>query len=792
MRRPFFTPRCLFAIFALFSILLSACQPTAPEVPTASPTVLPSVAPSATATLTPTLDPSLPCGGATPERVYLFMDCADVRRIRAAYLADSSAFRINWNILKSKVDEYRVNFPSKYNPDASWDVLWWGGGNFMPRDMALLYLVTGKVEYARDVLRLLELVRANTPNHAALSGFDSPDGRGQEYAGGIMSHPQFGAVPIQSTLFSYLAIRDTDLLTDAQRADYDQFFKHQAELLMQAAVLRGNNTPLDGVSNRNVPFAANVAALTIARAFPDDPAMQALDARLWPTLEWQIGTWWEGDGGWGENTQGYGFAMLEALMLLAETSARNEGVDLYAQSYQGRTIGRMCRFFLESAVPEGSVPALNDTSQFFLDPGLFRLCGYRSGDPELYFAEAFYDSGRFRAFGTNSSTYQTPFHQVAWAGLGDSPPAAPSFTSVLLADTGAAILRGGWERDSAYALLQFTASRVHQEFSYGALYLFDHGPWLIGNGYHIPDAAPTDQHSTLSLDNRNQTFTGGEVAAFADLGQAGIAGVTSRPYSGFEHTRLLLWNKTFGEWIVVDDAKGDANPHTLQQRWYVWAVSTKQSENTWEFTHRGNAARLVIQMLPGLPAAYTKISRSYDWEVWIGDAVGVRMDVDYPGRPVRLVTSLFVHPKGEAAPVVRRVEDAGGTWVESQLGEAVWTWLLPPLDGKAVAGESPLLNGTAGCLVRVQGKLTGYCLLNGTELREQGQLLVAAPEPIYLEADFASGKVMIQSTGEGQVAFYWPAAVSAVSADGKPVSFRREDSLVTLPVNAGVHTLEIR
>ncbi len=601
----------------------------------------------------------------------------------------------------------------------------------------------------------------------------------------------YGGVAIQSTLFAYLAIRDTTLLDDGKRADYDQFFQHQAELLEQAAVLRGNDTPLDGTPNRNVPFAANVTALTIARAFPNDPDMQALDARLWPTLEWQLANWWEADGGWGENTQNYGFSMLESLILLAETSLRNGGPDLYTQVFNGRDIHLMCRFYLETVTPEGSVPALNDTNFYPVDPGLFRLCGFRTNDPELYFAEDLYNAGRHRSYGVDATTFSTPFHLLSWVNIDNQLAKTPDHTSILLADTGAAILRSGWGRDDQYALLQFTASRVHEEYSYGTLYLYAHGPWLIGNGYHIPAGRPTDQHSTLSLDNANQTYTGGEVVAFADLGVTGIAGVTSHSYPSLQHTRLVLWNKDRSQWIVVDDAVGDSSRHTLQQRWYVWGDAILTDENTWSFEHKNNNYILTIQMLPGLPATYTGISRRYDWEQWVSNADGVRMDVAYPGRPVRLVASLSVSMRGNTAEASIRGDSPEGTRIDAPADDGSRTWLLPPIGMESSGIDGYTLTGTAGCVTLRGEAFLGYCLMNGTSLTRQGQNLVMSEDKLYLEASFVAGKLYLDIPGETSVTFYWPEPVTAIMEAGAPLEYMTDAGLVTIRVGAGQHTLEI-
>lgn len=136
-------------------LLLSACaRPPAPSaiIVVATPTTV-SRPPSRTTPPTPAVtpsawpDPSLPCGELDPEGTFAFLDCADIRRIRQGLAADPRA-SFDFENLTRIVDDYRASLPTSYNPNASWYVLWWGSGNYMARDMALVYLITGDLGYA--------------------------------------------------------------------------------------------------------------------------------------------------------------------------------------------------------------------------------------------------------------------------------------------------------------------------------------------------------------------------------------------------------------------------------------------------------------------------------------------------------------------------------------------------------------------------------------------------------------------------------------------------------------------
>ena len=311
----------------LIAAILSACTAaqalpatpaaqTRPALPTPPPTLVPSPLPSftpfptLTATflpsptpgLTATPDPKLPCGGVMPEKVYLFLDCADIRRIRGQIRSGIPEVRQGWFALVRMINEYREFFPDDFNPNMSAPVLWSGPSGQPARVLGLDYLVTGDPAVANDIVRLLTLVVAKTPKTTTLQNLREKDANGNWNAGGLMSAPPYSGVVYQSTLFAYLVVRETGWLTEKQTQDFNGFFKNQARLLEQASQVYGDQIPLDSIVNRNVPFGVNVAAATIAAAFREDEQMLALYQRVRKNLDWQLENWWEKDGGWGENT----------------------------------------------------------------------------------------------------------------------------------------------------------------------------------------------------------------------------------------------------------------------------------------------------------------------------------------------------------------------------------------------------------------------------------------------------------------------------------------------------------
>lgn len=271
------------------------------------------------AAVTPTPNPDLPCGGVMPERVYLFLDCNDIRRIRHEITSGNAEVRRAWVDLRRVVDDYRAHFPTTYDPEASGGVLWWGPSNYIAREMALIYLVTGEQAYAKDLLRLLELVKLHTPETNHLLNFNQEMKDGFPSSGGLLSHPRYGGVVYQSLLLGYIAVRDTELLNEDQRVLYDGFFVKQARLLNEVVELDEWMIQLPNLHDKNIYWTENFPIATIALAFPNDKSAIDLGEFAQKRIGWQIPLFWESDGGWGRSTDWYGFKALEELIIYVET-----------------------------------------------------------------------------------------------------------------------------------------------------------------------------------------------------------------------------------------------------------------------------------------------------------------------------------------------------------------------------------------------------------------------------------------------------------------------------------------
>lgn len=340
---------------------------------------------------------------------------------------------------------------------------------------------------------------------------------------------------------------------------------------------------------------------------------------------------------------------------------------------------------------------------------------------------------------------------------------------------------------------------MHTHYSFGEFSLFDHGPWLIGNGYHLGSqydmSINTTSASTLTLDNSQQTTTGGQLIAFEPLGQTGYMAVTSPSYSILTHTRQILWNQAWHQWIIVDDATLTASPtgHSLQVRWYVDSVEASHDENgNWIFTRPADPGYLSIQMPSAVPARYSSINRSFGPSD-NGNANGVEIEVT-PAPVTRILSALtYSADKPTEYPTLLRDDTGKGLLVTTQpaANSPIWDWLVPAPGMQTVEKSGYLLQGDAGCVWSKSTIMSGYCLYAGTSLSAVGLLLAESSAPLSLEADFEGNRISVDSSSNATLTLYWPAVVRALTEGGLQVAYQQAGSVLTLNVTTGTHALTV-
>lgn len=735
------------------------------------------------------------CPGSEPGRAYVFLDCDDIRRIRREIAANEDT-ALAWRRLAVGVAEFTADLPTTYTPQTDSPWMWYF---FMPRNIGLAYLVSGNEHYAQALVQLLTLIRDGTP---------APIGEGGRPESGLTVMSGHFTSSYIAMLFAYSTVRNTSLLDDMDRSAFDSYFIEQGRRL-EAYSTWQRGSDLQSMWNQFIQ--ADAAIATIALALPDDPSSPGLLDRARRRLEARIANWYDADGGYREYADNYSPLVLQALLLWAETEFHASN-DVYARSYQGVTLHRMCQWYLNVMTPQGLLPAINDGHPP-LQAGLLRLCAIRAADPTLTYAFERYSDG-LDLHGDYDFILSAAFDTVAWSAS-DLPLREPTWASALLPDSGLAVLRSGWHNDAQYVLLEFTDDGLdhpmHLHQAFGNIVLHDAGPWILENGYRANtdeewlEAQSTAHHSTLTLDNLTQTNTRANRTFFHSLGPIGVASASAQTYPALSHTRTILWSESWHQWVVVDDAALSTAPqgHSLQLRWYVSIPSELdrlRSEHTslpggerWSFERSwATPATLAIDLFPGSQASFMPMSRIY-LEPWLGRAEGIEVEISPASRLTRMVSVLTSTVNGMIpASSIARDDTDEATQISTQQGDLQLDWVYPHASSATSRIGEYTVTGRAACQEQDGNSIISYCLFDGTQLVRGGISLVAAPDPVSAYASILNGVIVVNAHDACTIQLLWPSGVASIRDEtGFPTSYSISGSQLAIHVSEGTHTYTV-
>ena len=253
------------------------------------------------------------------------------------------------------------------------------------------------------------------------------------------------------------------------------------------------------------------------------------------------------DGAWFEGAWGYHFYTLSALWSLTE-AARNCGIDLY-----GEPLKKMFLAPVQLAMPNGMLPAFNDSTEVNARNDLYELAWARYHDPA--FARGFPAGNRRGDF-------------ALWFG-DDQPPAlgAASLGSRNSLASGYAILERGDREQATWLCLKYGphgGGHGHPDknnfilYARGQVLFPDPGTRLYGSPLHNEWDKVTLAHNTLVVDGASQAEATGKSLAFGDNFAMTDAG-NIYPGVKFLRTAVMLTENLV---LFVDRVIAD-QPHTF-------------------------------------------------------------------------------------------------------------------------------------------------------------------------------------------------------------------------------------
>jgi len=354
----------------------------------------------------------------------------------------------------------------------------------------IAYQVTGEAKYAaraRDILLAYAGRYLSYPLHNT---------RGQAQVGGGHVHSQ----TLDESVWLIPMAQGADLVWDTLSAEDRKAIAEKLFLPAARDTILAHRMGIHNIQNWKNSAVGLTGLLVgddaLVRAAIDDPDRG---------YRAQMAKGVQADGAWFEGAWGYHFYTLSAVWPLTE-AARNSGVDLY-----GEPLKKMFLAPVELAMPNGLLPAFNDSNEVNIRNDLYELAWARYHDPRL-------------ALGLAGSNRRNDF--ALWFGADELPEAgAASMGSRNSTASGYAILQKGDEAQATWLCLKYGphgGGHGHPDknnfilYSRGRVLFPDPGTRPYGSPLHNEWDKVTVAHNTLVVDGVSQAEATGKSLAFGD------------------------------------------------------------------------------------------------------------------------------------------------------------------------------------------------------------------------------------------------------------------------------------
>lgn len=446
-------------------------------------------------------------------------------------------------------------------------------------------------------------------------------------------------------------------------------------------------------SGHNFGATESRALLTGGIQFPEFAHAKQWRQTAWHRFEGEITAQVLADGAQHELTTGYHNGVLNTFLAAAQMV---EGTDLKPSPLYWAQLERMHDYTLFLTLPDGTQPILGD-SWSGRQGGILTRGGALFHRPEMTFVGSDGQQGQ-----------------------------RPSYLDTQLPVTGYFVMRTSWTDDRDGLYLCFDAARhwggQHQHYDALGIILYAHGRTLT------PDAGPfaygsplrdkfrsTAFHSTVTVDEGNQSTAASEVHTVQTLPNLSFADAEQAGYEGVVHRRQILFvrpsSAAAGYFLVVDRITGTGE-HTLDAHFHLPAGPTRTAvrEVSTDFPTGGNL------LVRGLAEGTLEVGTS-----WIMTGYGKktdRPDVRFhrTGALPAVFVTLLTPYRGAARPQLqtRLLEPAtadGMVAVEVRTGGRREVVFAAP-DIRDWSGAGPRVHAQAGLLrLDAAGEVTEQALV---------------------------------------------------------------------------------
>jgi len=269
------------------------------------------------------------------------------------------------------------------------------------------------------------------------------------------------------------------------------------------------------------------------------------------------------DGMWYENSWGYHFYTLDAIVRIVE-GARRLGIDLWSHP----DLKKMFFLPIRYAMPDGSLPRFGDDVHTTVSSASRML---------EYAYHAYRDPSMLPNLPTRPSLESIQFGRA----IGKQPPPPSQASEVFLA-AGHAILRSSGEAGLTAAITFGPYGGFHGHFDKLSFVFFGYGREVgvdpgraKSQAYRLPIHThwykATLGHNTVLVDRKSQQPAAGKLTVFSDGDDfAGVAARCDDAYAGVEHRRMLYLTRRY--LVVFDQLVAD------KPRQFDWLYHNRGSQ----------------------------------------------------------------------------------------------------------------------------------------------------------------------------------------------------------------------